>query len=246
MKIIACLLLLLTSVAASATTTVTVYTYHNHPPFVTGDDQGLTYDLVDRFNAIVGDEVQFEVQVIPRSRLNMLLAKWVSGECRETRCDDNWVVPWVNPKWGFGAEPRINFGWVRQLQDANQIVSRSEAPVDYSGPESLTGKVFGGIRGHRYVGIDDLAASGAIKRIDGNNERNNLLKLLMGRIDATLLPKSTVEYYMQQDEVITPQGSELYIAGTAHQQYWRYLMFPVARPDLQRVFEQFSISALTE
>ena len=246
MRIIAFLLLLVTSVSVSAGGVVTVYTYHNHPPFITDEGQGLTYDLVDRLNAIGVDGMQFEVQVVPRSRLNMLLASWVSGECRETRCDDNWIVPWVNPKWGFGAEPQINFGWVRQLQDANEIISRSDAPVDYREPDSLTGKIFGGIRGHRYVGIDDLVASGAISRIDGNNERNNLLKLLMGRIDTTLLPRSTVEYYTQHDEVIAPLGNELYIASKAHQQYWRHLMFPAARGDLRRLLQQFSVSTLAE
>ena len=63
--------------------------------------------------------------------------------------------------------------------------------INYTTPNSLVGKKLAGIAGHRYVGIDELVNQGKIKRINGNNEIQNLEKVLSNRVDLTLLPSSS-------------------------------------------------------
>lgn len=216
---------------------LTIYSYHNHPPFVTGDQEGLTFDLAKELNARTGNQYDIKVEIIPRSRINLMLSEWLAGNCPGPGCDEQWIIPWVNPKWGFGKSPQEVFHWVRQMRDANVIVSMKDEPVDYSAPNSLSGLRFGGMRGHHYVGIDDLIKTGAVTRIDGDNERNNLLKLVLGRIDATLLPRSTVDYYFQKDEILMPRKNDFYVANKEHQSYWRHMMFSRGRTDLLAILE---------
>ena len=216
---------LISGQAVQASEEITLYTYHNHPPFINQPGEGLSYDLADLLSEQSAGAFQFTVKVVPRSRLNVMLKSWVNGECiGEPRCTRNWVVPWVNQKWGFGKAPEQNFSWTPLLEDSNVIVSRSDAPVEYRQPSDLDGKRFAGIGGHRYVGIDERAEAGKITRINGTKERDNLIILARGRVDATLLPASTYRYYLKQDRQLAALSSRLYRAKQPHQAYTRNLM----------------------
>ncbi len=247
-KLLAGIWVVIGCVAAAAEaggTPIRMLTYHVHPPFVTGEQQGLTYDLAELLNSHAAlDGYQFTVVEVPRIRLNLMLQEWIAGACTETssRCRDDWVVPWVNERWGWGSEPLQHYFWITLFADANLILSRSVRPLEYENPAVLDGVLFGGIRGHRYVGIDERVAAGAVTRLDGADERTNLIKLLLGRIDATLLPASTVRYYLQQDSQISGMRDELHISTKPHQTYQRSLMVPGTRADLADRLQRLGIA----
>lgn len=203
-------------------TEITVYTYHNHPPFITGKNSGLTYDLVNILEKEL-PSYDFKVKVVPRKRLNVMLKPWINKKCYDSGCDKNWMLPWVNQVWGFGKDSRTNFSWNALFEDANVIVSNINNKIDYKEPASLIGKKFAGIGGHRYLGIDALAKEKKLQRINGTNEKKNLLKLLEGRVDATLLPKSTMMYILKNN---TRFDGKFFIAPTVHQSYERNIMSP--------------------
>lgn len=231
------LLLGMSQISVAGTETISVYSYHNHPPFVTGPDSGLTFDLVKELNRKAKGKAKFKVKIVPRSRLNHNLKGWINGSCPDKGCKQNWVVPWVNPKWGFIKGGRDNYLWHELFVDSNVIISRRNDDLDYTGPQSLKGRVLAGMRGHRYVGIDDLVQSGDIQRIDGNYERDNIIKLLHSRADATLLPESTINYFLARDREIQQQAAKLKIAEQHHQRYTRFIMLPETRRDLLEIVQ---------
>ncbi|MDX2315182.1 MAG: hypothetical protein QNL90_14035 [Gammaproteobacteria bacterium] len=47
-----------------------MYTYHAHPPFITGKNQGLTYDLADYLTGKSSERFVFVVMPMSRPHLN--------------------------------------------------------------------------------------------------------------------------------------------------------------------------------
>ena len=119
---------------------VNVYTYHNHAPFIVDKNKGMTYDLVDKLNKNSDGQYIFKVKVIPRSRLNYILKPWINKKCETKKCSNNWIVLWVNHKWGFGSDSLENFSWTPLLNDSNAIISSNENKIEYTKPEDLVGK----------------------------------------------------------------------------------------------------------
>ncbi|WP_210398228.1 hypothetical protein [Motiliproteus sediminis] len=241
-----CTLLLLSPLARAEAETIQLLSYHDHPPFVTGPGQGLTYDIAEQLNAIAVGEFHFDVTLVPRSRLNLMLKDWIAGKCPNSHCNSSWVVPWVNPKWGFIKGDSDNYLWQPLLEDANLMISNASRPLAYQSPESLRGLTLGGMRGHKYLGIDDLVNAGAITRIDGNHERDNLLKLIHGRIDVTLLPRSTTDYFLTRDQYVSQHANELYVAKLPHQSYTRFAMIPGGRDELQQLLIRVQQAVLAQ
>lgn len=165
---------------------VTLYSYHAEPPFVTGDNKGLTYELAEFLGKKTGNK--FEVKVLPRARVDQAVQQ----------ADFKDVVVWVFPAW-FKDKDKTTYLWSDAVfPDENIVVSTLTRKVEYSGPEALKGMSFGGVLGHKYGGIDDLVAAGGIERADANNEETNLKKVASGRIDATLLPRSSATYLLPE------------------------------------------------
>lgn len=208
------------SSSALAAGPVTIYTYHNHPPFVLEAGKGLSYDLAEYLNR-KGKGTNFKIEVVTRPQLDKLLAA----------PDFNGVVAWIAPEWVKDKEKSTYLWTSPVMEDANVILSSTKTRLEYKDPSSLKGKNFGGIAGHKYGGIDDLVTAGAIKREDADKERNNLRKLEAGRIDATLLPRSTANYLLTEMEL----GSKLYVAPTPQSSYSRLILVPKKSPELQKV-----------
>ena len=205
-----------TSVAAE---TIGVLTYHTHPPFITGQKQGLTYDLADFLTSKSSGRFVFKVTPMSRPRLNKAIEQSEAA-----------IVPWVNPAW-FKDKAETRYLWSRYplMEDANGIVSRQDARIDYEGPASLSGLKFGGIRGHVYTGIDPfIAQSNTTRRVDSDNHLANFGKLKDGRIDVTLTPESGARYLIKE------HGLEdiLYISPKPHSSYQRRVMVLGGRTDL--------------
>ncbi len=235
--------LLLTSWAAAVPAEkINIYTYHNHPPFITGDRAGMTYDLAHKLNQAGAGRYRFEVVVLPRGRLNAYIQDWIKGRCPDESCSNGWLVPWVNPKWGFIKGQQDPYLWSKLFTDINVVITRSADNFTYRRAASLDGRLFGGMRGHRYVDIDTRVDAGLIRRIDGNHERDNLIKLLKGRIDATLLPESAIRYLIGQDPQLRGKADAFRTAPVEQGPYERFLMFPGDRRDLKQLVEQMDIN----
>jgi len=205
---------------------IDVYTYHNHAPFIVDKNKGLTYDLLSKLNQ--NDKYNFKLKVVPRSRLNYILKPWINKKCETKKCTNNWLVLWVNHKWGFGNDSLDNFSWTPLLQDSNAIISSSFNKFEYTKPTDLVGKKLAGISGHKYVGIDDLVKEGKVERINGNSEVDNLKVVLANRVDVTLLPKSAFDFYKSSNS----DFSTLYVSKVPHQSYMRNIMTNRKNPDL--------------
>lgn len=191
--------------------TVAIYTYHTHPPFLTGERQGLTYELADHLTKLAKGQYSFHVQPLSRPRLDQLI--------REPRTA---IVPWVNPAW-FGDREESKYLWSSGalMTDANSIISRADTRLVYDGPRVLEGLVFGGIRGHVYTGIDDfIRESKSTRRVDAANHFANFQKLLNQRIDATLTPKSAALFLIRKERL----EDRLFISPTPHSTYERRIL----------------------
>ena len=200
---------------------INVYTYHNHAPFIIKKTEGLSHDLIKHLNDNSNGEYIFKLKVVPRNRLNYTLKPWINKECGVTKeCASNWLVLWVNHKWGFGQDSLTNFSWTNLFEDSNAIIYTKDKRIHYTNPNSLIGTKLAGISGHKYVGIDPLVKEGKIKRINGNNEEINLHKLLSKRVDVTLLPNSSFNYYVQHNDNL----KNLEKSKIPHQKYMRNIM----------------------
>ncbi len=240
MKKVILLILFVFSLSLLAKEKFILYTYHNHSPFVNGEKSGLSYDLLEYLNKNSNSDFVFELKVIPRARLNYILKPWINKECEKTlKCDKNWMVLWVNHKWGFGKDSLSNFSWIPLFQDSNVIISASKNDFNYTKPEDLIGKKLAGMSGHRYLGIDDLVQAGKIKRINGNTEVENLKVVLSKRVDATLLPRSAFAYYQKTNA----DFNSLFASKTSHQDYQRNIM---TRPENKNLIKYLNTLHFSE
>lgn len=198
---------------------VRLYNYHQHPPFMTGPQSGLTWELADYLNAKLGERV-FEVWTVNRYRLQL--------EMKEP--DFRGVVAWVNPSW-FDDPARVRYLWsLPMMRDTNELVSSRDRPVDYRGLDSLLGLTFGGIIGYHLVGVDEAVARGEMKRVDAKLAKTNLDLLLRHRIDATLIPGSALGWFIDRAEY----RGKLYVSPFPHSSYTRHLLLSTNLGELQR------------
>lgn len=245
MKKILFSLLVVFSISGFAKEEFTVYTYHNHAPFITDKKQGMSYELIDFLNKNSNGDFSFKLKIVPRNRLNYILKPWKEKKCNNSiskKCNKNWMVLWVNHKWGFGSDSLTNFTWVPLFKDSNIIISANKQALDYTNPKDLIGKKIAGMSGHKYLGIDDLVKEGKITRVNGNTEVENLKVVLSKRVDATILPMSAFKYYKSQDTSF----DSLYISETTHQNYMRNIMTTPKNENLIKYLNTLDFSKLSK
>lgn len=189
---------------------VEVWSYHLSPPFALEGKQGLSAAFVELLNEepANGQRFRFELVELPRKRLDMRLADNRPG-----------VLLWVAPRFLSHAQTARGNWSLPLLDDQQDVISRSSRPIDYEGPQSLHGLAFGGLLGHRYAGLDEEVANGRIRREDVPSDLQNLEKVSSGRVDAVLVPHSTLLYYRK-----TKRFDGLYIAPTALYSFRRHLL----------------------
>lgn len=186
------ILLALLPMLASAKQPIEVWTYHLSPPYIVSDRQGLSHDFVALLNRDVRNDQRFHFELVelPRRRIDVRLARQRPG-----------VLLWATPSF-FSAAQTKHARWSAPLLiDQQDFVSLPDAPFDYRSPESLHGLKLGGILGHRYRGLEDDIIRGRIKRQDVHFDHQNVEKLLSGRIDTLLIPRSTLLYYRKHHDV---------------------------------------------
>lgn len=232
---------------------IKLYLYHQQPPFVIGeprDQRGLMFDLSELLNRHALPDTRFEPALRPRSRLNRELAPWISGECpgSASSCENNWMVFWVTPAWGWGAQAEQRFLWVDLFQDQDLIISGASRPIEYQGTSSLLGHSFAAMRGNYYPqGVEELMQQGRIARLDGNSQRSVLLRVARARADVGLMQRSAFDYYLAQDAELSSLRDQLYIARQPFEAFTLQVMIPADRPDLQQFLqEQKSTAAWRE
>jgi polar amino acid transport system substrate-binding protein len=190
---------------------IKIYTYHTHEPFVSAKGKGLTYDLADFLTEYSEGRFMFSVSEVSRPRLNKLIEK-----------ERNAIVPWVNPMW-FKDKDETKYIWSQNhlMQDGNAIVSLKEESFEYNAPPSIEGKVLGGLKGHRYVGIDEfISETGKAKRVDADFHRDNFVKLQNGSVDIMLIPLSAANYEIKQQKL----SDKVHISEKGHTSYKRKIM----------------------
>lgn len=212
--------------------TFKVWTYYNFPPFVIDAKQkkGLHFDFVALLNQRFADKYHFEGVKLPRRRIDLLLSM------QTQKNSVNGVVAWVNPIW-FKDKNRKNYFWTNTIfTDQNEVVSHRDTPLRYDNAGSLVGLNLGGVFGHRYVNIDDLVKKGEITRHNVATEKHNLSKLLLKRIDVTIVPKSAMLYLLEEMDLI----GKIHISSKAHQTYTRHLLIPKHHAELAKDLTSFT------
>lgn len=180
------LLLLLSPLNVLAVERVAVWAYQPSPPFASEHSQGLSEALVQLLNEHSTNQKRFDFQLtqLPRKRLDARLADNEPG-----------VLLWATPEF-FPARLTAGAHWTLPLLcDTQDFISRSAAPFDYDGPQSLHGRRLGGILGHRYTALEEDIGQGLIHREDVHSDLQNLNKLLSERIDVALMPRSAWLFY---------------------------------------------------
>jgi len=226
--------LLLSSFSSFATTEkkmIKVWTYYNFPPFVIDEKQkkGLHFDFVALLNQKFAEKYHFEGVKLPRRRIDLLLTM------QSQKNSVNGIVAWVNPIW-FKDKNRKTYFWTNTIfTDQNEVVSHRDRPLRYDNASSLIGLNLGGVFGHRYVNIDDLVKKDKITRHNVATEKHNLSKLLLKRIDVTIVPKSAMLYLLEDMNLI----GKIHISSKAHQTYTRHLMIPKHHPKLAEDLSAF-------
>lgn len=204
---------------------IPVYTYHTHPPFITGEKKGLSYDLARYLTEKSNGDYSFSLMPMSRPRVNKMLAESRNG-----------IVAWVNPVW-FKDEAEQKYMWTKPfvMMDGNAIISHVDLSLHYNGPESFDGLVFGGVRGHIYAGIDKyIASTGKTKRVDAEGHLDNFRKLVKGRVDVTITPISAAEYFIENEGL----QDQLFISPTPHSRFKRRVIVVDRREEVLEFIEK--------
>ncbi|MGY8873180.1 MAG: hypothetical protein ACKVJE_22370 [Pseudomonadales bacterium] len=218
----------LTSMWASGSEQVTLYTYHQAPPFITGSEVGLTYDLAKYLSKNSDGAYQFNVEVLPRKRLDLLLTK------------TNMIIPWVTPVW-FGPKSTEKYQWSKPIiEDGSIYIWKQQGEKTFSQPEHLKGFHLGGIQGYRYINVDPLVKSGEIKRSDTGSEQQLLEMLLLKRFDVGISPYSASAYIMKNN------SWEDDFSYAVHHNFNRQFLIKTTNKELSSYIDRTSQNMLTD
>ncbi len=192
---------------------VNIYVYHLMPPFIVDKNKhsGLYYDFADYLNRLSSDYV-FETIFVPRKRLDKML--------KDRQLDG--VLLGVSPIW-FKDKNEQKYLWTHSFyHDRDEVISHASLPIEYEQPSSFSGKVFGGVRGFYYFGLNELVASGKIKRQDTIGERELLTMLAYKRIDAAIVSRSTFEYLTAAEF----DKNSFHLSAKPHDVFERRILIP--------------------
>lgn len=187
-------------------------TYHSGPPFIVDEETqlGLTYDLAEFLSKNSKGRYQFSVSLWPRARLNDLLKSGKEA-----------VVPWTRPIW-FRDPQKEHFLWTEGFfPGSNAIVSYTDNPIDYEGPESLIGTSMVGLQGGRWAELELWVEQGKINRINTSNYLSALNMVARHRVDATLVPLLVARYLMANENSLR---DTLFISTISSSTYHRHFL----------------------
>jgi polar amino acid transport system substrate-binding protein len=192
---------------------VTIYTYHEKPPLVTNaaKQQGMYYDFTRRLNAMSA-KYHFEMVSIPRKRIKLMLA---NGSLKG-------ILLGVNPVW-FSDKDETKYLWTpRIFSDRDEIVSLLNQPIEFIKPQSLQGKIFGGVRGFYYFGISELIESQNIKQVNTAHEVDLFSMLLNHRVNVAVISRSTFDHMIKKNQ----WQNKFHLSKKPHDIYDRRILIP--------------------
>lgn len=224
------LLLLIPIYSLGGPRVVTLWNYHDFPPFAReGAKPDLSKNLAQWLTQKSGGRFEFQVNTIPRKRLDLLLEEGKSG-----------VVLWVNPEW-FRVTDGDPFLWTSALvQDANAVVSHRNSAFEYKGPRSLHGKSVVLVSGYDLPALTEMAQKGDITLVRVSRELSAMSMLLSDRpVDVAIVSGLGAQHIGAQLE----SADKLHVSEQSHNQFGRHLMIT---PDLPEVadFLQQAVSQL--
>lgn len=200
---------------------IIIYDYHLKPPFIVNAkaEQGLDFDIANYLNR-KQSKFHFRTVFMPRNRLNAMIAA--------SKLDG--LIIGVNELW-FHDPKRTRFLWSPPyMPDQDIVVSLKTKPVDYTGPESLTGLTVGFPQGYYYYGLSELADANKLKREYGLSEESNLGMLALRRFDVTVVSRSTYQYLLK----VNPRWRTLFfVAKTPEERFERHFLIPKQMRDVQ-------------
>ncbi|MDM8549450.1 transporter substrate-binding domain-containing protein [Desulfobacterales bacterium HSG2] len=164
---------------------IPVLSYYDFGPFVTGENQGFAYEFVRLLNKHAAPKFKFQLKHWPRKRIDIFL-KTQQG-----------AVLFVNPKWMKDIKKEKYLWTPTFLTDRNEVISRADRKIVFNGADSLKGLKLGGILGRKYHGLEEAFVRGDIIREDVRYERQNLKKVISGRIDVTTQPMTVAKYLIR-------------------------------------------------
>jgi len=220
----------------SQSTVVPVYQYHNWAPFYfqSGDDNaGFALTFMEQLNKYFEKNypelnVRFELYPVTRDELNGLLKQKQQG-----------LLLWANELWFKRLFKRPYFSATQPIYwDNEAVVSLGSSPVEYSKPESLISKKVAGIEGFYYHGVDELVTQGKIERVNTNNDRINLEKLVDGKVDAVLITQTVFNYVLPGFADV-----DFYQASTPQDAYSRHILMTPDYADYESALNAY-ISSL--
>ena len=239
--IVSLLCLLSGSVFAGANKTrINVIEYHNQPPFIINkvDKKGLSFDIVNALNAH-SENFHYQLSILPKKRAQLIIADWIKGRCfKSTTCDENWVMLWTNPQWGWGENANNNYLWLPIFSDYDAVVSHVDSNINFIDARSLVGFSFGGITGLHYQGVDELVAAEKIVRKDTNDEETLILRVLKNRVDSIAIQKSALTFYFTGR--YASDVKKLRVSQQYYQHFIASSMFAPKRTDLKEEMYQLT------
>lgn len=198
---------------------VTVYAYHMQPPLIIDLDSqtGLYFDFVRKLNKLSAN-YEFELEFVPRKRIEAMLERNAMQG----------VLLGVNPKW-FKDKDEQKYLWTTTVfTDRDEVVSLKSTPFEYQSPDSLKGKLIGGVRGFYYAGINELVARGKVSRVDTAGEAALLTMLIKKRVDAAIIGRSMYDYLLNEPAL---QG-KFHLSDNPHDSYDRRVLIPKSQVDV--------------
>lgn len=230
-SVLAFVMTLLAHQQARALETVPVWTYYFSPPFITAYQRGLSYDFIDLLNQFAKGQYRFEIEPLPRTRINRNLEDKLPG-----------IVLFVNWEWMQDSD-KTKYLWSDPiLSDRNEIISRRHGTppikIEFNGAESLKGMVFGGLTGRQYKGLEKAFERGDIIRRNVRNEEQNLALLLRDRIDVTSSAATVIRYKIK----VTGLQNLVYFSAQPHFSYTRHLLITPQLAKLEPLLNEFIIS----
>ncbi len=211
-------LALAASGSAVAAEDIPVWTYDTSPPYVIDQDKetGLSYDFAKLLTERSDGKYLFEVEVLPRPRVDLNLTNNEEG-----------LVLWVNNAW-FEDPDKSKYLWTDTLIEGSaSIVSPASKPVEYDGAESLIGMDLVGVRGHRYGPVDELVAQDKISRKDVNSEESLMHFISSERAEVSVIAYSSASYYVKALGI----EDKVHFSSTPHSVFNRYaLVSPALEP----------------
>ncbi|MEW6989828.1 substrate-binding periplasmic protein [Colwelliaceae bacterium 6441] len=192
---------------------VTIYAYHTKPPLIIDADnhQGMFYDVTKRLNR-ASAKYHFELVSLPRKRVERMLDNGTLDG----------ILLGVNPIW-FADKDETKYLWTpRIFSDRDEVVSLLEQSIEFIKPQSLEGKIFGGVRGFYYYGISELIDENSIIEANTAHEVDLFAMLLNKRIDVAVISRSTFDHIIKEKH----WQNKFHLSKKPHDIYDRRILIP--------------------